>query len=441
MQKAVESISIDIHSNPNSKSFNDPYISKELTLYKSKESTFSCPNCIYEKPLNGFEIIKAESFEAVNELRADWEMLLNKFHLSNVYITPDFYLRLFNSRVHGATPNIILFKKDNEPKAMLVGWKLDTKVSCKIGYIKTETPKLKTLEIEIGGLITSETSESEKILEKYLCNIIDKNEVELISIDHLSATNPCWTTIKNKISVNKKAVYRDSIKWKARIQNSKTGEIFNLFNKKTEQKFRRKDRKIQKFFNNNIQLKIVTANDDILTFMENASTVDKNSYHKAMGISVEIDEHYNTMFSSLAGGGYFRGYILLANSKPIAYYYGVLYEKMFYAFSTSYNAEHSKLSPGIYLLRRMIENLIDENIDVIHFGYGDSPYKRMFGTESVEEATFRIYSSGIKARYSRFLDITTLTTTYKISEFLNRLHLLNKIKKSWRNKLLQKKVA
>jgi len=62
-------------------------------------------------------------------------------------------------------------------------------------------------------------------------------------------------------------------------------------------------------------------------------------------------------------------------------------------------------------------------------------------SEVVEEATFRIYGSGIKAKYSQLLDKTTLTATYKLSEFLEKVHLLNKIKKAWRNKLLHKNVA
>ncbi len=441
MQKASEPISFDNYSFKNFENYKSLSDSTNLKIYKPNAPNSAYPNCVYEKPLKGFEIIKAESFEAIDSLRADWEALLNKFHLSNVYINPDFYIRLFNSRAQGATPNIVLFKKDNEPKAILVGWKLETKVSCKIGYIKTETPKLKSFEVEIGGLIASETEDSEKILEKYLCNLINKKEVEMISIDHLASTNPCWQTIKGRSKINKKAVYRDSVKWKARIHDSNTGETLSLFSKKTEQTFRKKERKLQKFFNNNLELKTITSPNDISSFIESASIIDKNSYHKAMGISVEEDEHFNNMFFSMADGGYFRGYILMANSKPIAYYYGVLYEGMFYAFGTSYNSEFSKLSPGIFLLRRIIETLIDEEVDVIHFGYGDSPYKRMFGTESIEEATFRIYGSGLKALYSKFLDKTTLTTTHKLSEFLDKLHVLNKIKKTWRNKMLQKKVA
>jgi hypothetical protein len=412
--------------------------SKKLRIY---QHTPAYPKCKYQKLTNGLEIIKAESFEAIESIKEDWEILLDKYNLSNVYITPDFFLRLFNSRANNAKPNIILFKKGNSPKAMIVGWEKETKIDCKIGYLKTKTPKLKTFEIEIGGLITNDTVESEKILENYLCGLLEKKEVELISIDHLSATNPCWNTLKEKIAVKRKAVYRDSVKWKAKIIDKNTGEILGLFSKKTEQKFRRKDKKFRKFFNENIKFKEISSLDEVDYFIENANIIDNNSYHKAMGISVKKDFHYYNMFHSMAEGKYFRGYLLFANNKPIAYYYGVLYDGMFYAFNTSYNNEYRQLSPGIFLLRRMIELFIKENVAVIHFGYGDSPYKRMFGNEVVEEATFRIYSSGIKAQFAQLLDKTTLTTTYKLSEFLDKLHLLNKIKKTWRNKLLHKNVA
>ena len=409
-----------------------------LKLYKH-ESNYA--NCSYKKMSDDLEIIKAESFDAIESLRADWELLLNKYHLSNVYVTPDFFIRLFHSRAQNAKPNIVLFKKENQPKAMLVGWKTETKIKCKIGYLKSETPKLKTLEIEIGGLITNDTLDSEKILEDYLCNLLEKKEVELISIDHLSATNPCWKTLKEKIAPEKKVVYRDSVKWKAKIKDNQTGEVLGLFSKKTEQKFRRKDKKFRKFFNDKIELKEISTIEKIDYFIENASIIDNNSYHKGMGISVEKDEHYSTMFRSMAEGNYFRGYLLLADEKPVAYFYGALYNGMFYAFNTSYDSNYSKLSPGIFLLRRMIELFIEKDIEIIHFGYGDSPYKRMFGNDVVEEATFRIYGSGIKARFAQLLDKTTLTTTDKLSEFLDKVHLLNKVKKTWRNKLLHKNVA
>ncbi len=412
-------------------------ITETLKLYKHSNAY---PKCSYEKSANGFEIITANSFEAIESLKPAWELLLKQFNLSNVYITPDFFFRLFSYRSHNATPNIVLFKKDNIPKAMLVSWIMETEINCKIGYLKTKTPKLKTIEVEIGGLITNETPESKEILEHYLCTLLEKKEVELISIDHISATNPCWNTLKEKIAVRRKAVYRNSVKWKARIIDKKTGEILELFSKKTEQKFKRKDKKFRKSFNN-IELKEISSVKEINYFIENASIIDNNSYHKAMGISVEKDKHYHDMFHSMAEGKYFRGYLLFADNKPIAYYYGALYDGMFYAFNTSYNNKYRQLSPGIFLLRRMIELFIKQNIEVIHFGYGDSPYKRMFGNEVVEEATFRIYGSGLKAKYAQLLDKTTLTTTSKLSEILEKIHLLNKIKKAWRNKLLHKNVA
>ncbi len=409
-----------------------------LKLYKY-QSNYA--NCSYQKMSNGFEIITAESFKAIEALKEDWELLLSKYHLSNVYITPDFFLRLFESRAESATPNIVLFKYNSKPKAMLVGWRTETKIKCKIGYLNSETPKLKTFEIEIGGLITDETPESEKTLENYLCSLLEKKEVELISIDHLSATNPCWNTLKEKIASERKVVYRDSVKWKARIKDNSTGQVLGLFSKKTEQKFKRKDKKFRKFFNNNIELKEIATPEETDFFIENASIIDNNSYHKAMGISVEKDNHFVKMFHAMAEGKYFRGYLLFANNKPIAYYYGALYDGMFYAFNTSYDSNYSQLSPGIFLLRRMIELFLEKNITVIHFGYGDSPYKRMFGNDVVEEATFRIYGSGIKARFAQFLDKATITTTDKLSDFLDKVHLLNKIKKTWRNKLLHKNVA
>lgn len=387
---------------------------------------------------NSFDVIKVTSIEEISSIKQKWKHLVDNFEETNVYIDPDYFAISFSSRAKDAIPYILLFQKNKIPKAILIGWTKDQKVPCSLGYLKFETPILKSLEIEIGGIINDNTDESTEIIKSYLNNIIKEGDIELLLVDHISQANPIWNSLVEGLGLNSKAIYKESVAWVSKIYDKQTDSANEIHSSKTRAKFRRKSRRMLEKFDNQLELRTLSSQDDLVFFIKNADIIGQKSYQYAIDVGIKDNKTWRDTLSSLIEGNYFRSYLLMNNERPIAYSYGIIYKDYFYQFATSYDPEYRKYSPGEYLRLEFTKKLVDEKIGFIDYGYGDAEYKRMFGTHSTEEATLKIYGKGLRPKFSRLLDKTSIAIHETLLGVLEKTGLLNKIKKFWRSRLANK---
>ena len=387
---------------------------------------------------NGFEIIKVNSLTEISSILGDWEKLLKDNNSKNPYIDPKFYKNLFNSRAGKAEPQIILFRKNNAPISLIVGWLKKVRIPLKLGYLKYSSPFLQSFEIEIGGVITDNNVESSKVTVNYLKDLLIDKNIELIQANHFSDHNIIFSDLKDGLGTNKKVIYQSGLEWIAVIRNSETGEKVDLHSVETTKRLAKQDRKILKYFDQELEIKVYKSLNEINLFIKEAEKISKKSYHHAFGVGIEDNEYWKEMFSAMAEHGYFRGYLLYAKGIPIAYYQGIIYKDIYFGFYKSYDLDYRKLSPGTYLFRKVVESLIQENVNIYHFGYGDAEFKSFNGTEAIEEGSFRFYGFTLSARTSKFLELITSIVHDNLMGVIKRAGLLDKMKKYWRSKLVKK---
>ena len=388
--------------------------------------------------LKEYDITEIVSLPQIAKIKNKWKQLVNNKKETNIYIDPDYFIKQFDSRAKGAIPHILLFQKNDTPKALLIGWTKKQKVPCWLGYYKIETPLLNSLEIEIGGLVTDGTEEATELLKTYLNSVLKNKEFELLLVDHISETNPLWQSLINGDILNTKPIYKESIAWVSKIYDKETDTPNEIHSSKTKAKFRRKARRLLEQFDNKLEVKSLSSKDDMEFFIKNADIIGRKSYQYAIDVGIKDNDYWRNMLNSLVEGNFFRGYLLMNNDKPIAYSQGAIYKDYYYQFATAYDPEYRKFSPGEYLRLEFTKELIEEKIGFIDYGYGDADYKRMFGTHSTKEATLRIYGKGLKTSFAKFLDKSTTLISEKLKSKLEKAGLFNKIKKMWREKLSKK---
>jgi Acetyltransferase (GNAT) domain len=388
--------------------------------------------------IKNLEIVTISSFDQIDKIRNEWDDLLKRINNDNIYVDPEFYVRMFDSRAPDGLPYLVLFMIDSVLIGLILGWTSNTKVPCWFGYKKFHTPSLKTLNIEIDGLITDGQPETVNELAKYLSSVVKNKEIELLSVNHLSEKNPLYDKIKSGIGFSKKAVYKQGIAWISTIRDFKTGKPFEINSPKTKANFRRKARRLLEHFNNELEIIEISSDEDLEYFIRNADIIGQKSYQYSIDVGVKNNDVWRKMLTSLVNGGYFRGYILMNNDKPIAYNQGAIYKNYYHLFATAYDPQYHKYSPGTYLLLQITDKLIKEEINYINYGFGDADYKKIFGTDSYSEATFRIYGLGSTVKIAYFLDKLSITFSESIKGILEKAGLFNKIKKFWRGTISKK---
>lgn len=144
--------------------------------------------------------------------------------------------------------------------------------------------------------------------------------------------------------------------------------------KKENKHFRRRLRRLKEI--GNIELLIINAPEDYLKY-----ELDLNQmYIKRWGTSKSSE--YKTVFkyrSEAFCGALFNktaiGFILLMNSKPIAYRLGFLHNNQFISWKLVYDPDYSKFGVGSLISLLSIEPLIHRKIKYLNLGAGVYDYK------------------------------------------------------------------
>jgi hypothetical protein len=95
----------------------------------------------------------------------------------------------------------------------------------------------------------------------------------------------------------------------------------------------------------------------------------------------------------------------------------------------------------MYLLMRTIEGLYanqqDCRVTDIDWGHGDAEYKEMLGNQSWEEATISIFAPTVRGVSLNALRSPVILFDRYARRVLERTRLLPRIKKAWRNRVVQ----
>ena len=381
----------------------------------------------------GYAITIVTSFQEVYKIITSWNNLLKINNSQNIYLDPNYFTTQFNSRSPGYEPFLVFFSKGNEDSGCIIAKTKKKTFPVKIGYIKIETAELKVLEIEIDGVLSNKNVTDEQIISEYLQDLISNKKFDAIEFQHLSERNFLWDTLNNQ-RLGKKLIIQNGIELFARLRDKEKNEPLIYHKSKTLRNFKRIDRILNENLKN-VSIKKYNSVESIDEFINKCEQISKKSYHFNLGIGIEKNKYWINLLTSLANEAFFNGYILYGNGIPIAYNYGVIHQNIFFGFNMSFNLEFRKLSPGNFLIRKIIENLLENSIDIYHFGYGESEYKRLFSNESNKEASFIVFGNNLKSSFSyAILNISTFVNT-KLIYLLNNLGLQKKIKKMWRNKI------
>jgi hypothetical protein len=393
-----------------------------------------------ESKFKNIDIIKIDSIDDIPLIKEDWITILRNSGNTNVYADPHFFTAAFEFRAKDGKPNIVLFKKNDIPIGIILGWFSKIKVSYKIGYLKLPSIPMKSLNLEIDSLITDGNIDSKKIISDYLKEMILEKEVDVIYAHHMSERNSFFGSMKTGLELRNRCVYQKSVMWVSKIRCEKCGKQEKLHSTRTNAKLRSRGKKLEKVFNGDVKIRQFNDKQGLHYFIENASKITNQNYYSGLKIGITNNDFWINFLTRLANLKFLRAYLLTSKNIPIAYSFGIVFKDTYYGYSTAYNSDFRDYSPGTYLLRKINKLLFEEKINYVHYGYGDADYKRMFGTESYEEGIIKIYSKGIKGRLAGSLDIVITHLNEFINNFLVKIGFKNKIKKIWRNFLAYKSV-
>jgi CelD/BcsL family acetyltransferase involved in cellulose biosynthesis len=90
--------------------------------------------------------------------------------------------------------------------------------------------------------------------------------------------------------------------------------------------------------------------------------------------------------------------LVKASGVPIAFQYGFIHDKCYYAYNTSYDEAYSHLSAGMLAINRLLEDLTTEGIELVDFLIGEDAYKWDWTSEVTQLDGLTAYNSSLRGR-------------------------------------------
>lgn len=338
----------------------------------------------------------------------------------------NFYLPFLPELPGDNTPHVRLWKQKGLPNGILIGRLSIRSPLVRIGKWRIPMPRLRTLNITEGGLKALNSATADQQAE-YLRQLLADGTIDCISVHRVPLNSEIGSILGKGLRHPGDGNPTVIGHWFTEL-NDTSGRPVVTNSAKTRSAFRRMDRKLCEFFDNQVQLREFRSREQVADFIKVAARIGASSYQQGIGVGVQDNSWWSKLLGLHADNGNMRAYLLEAKGEPIAYAVGSLWGDTYTGLATSYLPEHRSIAPGTYLLRRMLEQFQQEGVRWFDYGVGDYGYKEIYGTWRREDATLNLYASSPAARITCALEAIVSKTNRTLHRALQSWGLIDRLR-------------
>lgn len=375
-----------------------------------------------------------ESREAIEQIRSEWESLLESHPNASRNAEPQRLLDTLEAIGAGGSPAVLLIRNGRTPCAVLVGRTEQSRIRCRLGYFKPRTPRLRIFKLMYGGCVGVDDDAVARTAADAIRSLIASKRFECVFTNKLD----CDSAFMSLLAADDRSVQREiRPHWVTELTPHSYEQTLSGHSSKHRSNLRRLDRKLCAHFDGEVELRIVTSEADVDSYVESMRSIFEQTYKAGIAQDQMMGLDWAKALKSRAAAGELRSYLLVGGGKPIAYQTGSLHRGVYSAEGTAYLPEFSSLRPGTVLMMRVMQDLCDQGAHVIDWGFGDAEYKRLYGTRSWNEAALHVYGDSVRSRVARLMDRMSVAASVRGKKAVGS-GLTSRIKRWWRDRAARK---
>ena len=218
-------------------------------------------------------------------------------------------------------------------------------------------------------------------------------------------------------------------------------DYLSTFKPRTRATILRKVRKFESLYGTDNSFRQHATPEQIAEFWPLARRLSARTFQERMlGQGLPDDAEFQTTIDALARASRVRGYLLLADSRPVSYVFGPIIDNRVFLYDyLGYDPAFAKLSPGIVLQYYIIRSIFqEEHLKVYDLCVGEGEHKRLFANAYRECADILYLRANAKSRALITAHFGLQGLSRLIVALLDRLHCKTTVKKMIRSQFRQK---
>lgn len=348
------------------------------------------------------------------------------------------YFRLINeARNNVLKPHLMVFQRNSEPAALVVGRVTKEDFRCRLGYKTIKLGQVRQLSIVYGGTLGCDDAEIAGTVVDALTGLLRRKEVDVVFLSHLNTDSPLFKLAAQRPGfLCRDHLIAPQLHWKTCLPATQA-EFLKRLNKKHRYWLRRLEKQVENDFPGRVSFRSFADGQPLNELMRDLEAVASKTYQRGLSAGFQNDAEHARRFALEHGKKWLRIYVLYIQDRPCAFWVGTLYKGIFHSGFTGYDPEYRKYEPGTLVFMKMVEQLCAGRVEAIDYGLGDALYKQRFGDQSWNEASVRIFSPSLRARMLNVAQTSLELPALWVKSFLNRANLQQRLKTLWRRRLLK----
>lgn len=325
----------------------------------------------------------------------------------------EFLSSIVRSRGSFCRPHVIVLSRNGRSEAILIGLCERRKLPFRLGHFTIWEPEVSTLELVYGGLRGNASEENCAALVKELMKSLEAGVADLALWKHLDVQSPLYDCVLKHPRFALRD-YSGCLRDHWWLKNFPKGResFLSTLGRSQRSKLQRKYKKVLNHFAGKVQVRSFRSVKDLPAAIADMETIaSKTDKRKVFGDGFfdtpEIREH----MAVVTAKGWLRLYILYLEDEPAAFWMGTVYDRCLQGEHTGYDPAWSEFSPGIFLFLNMLDDLREEDIHTIDFGYGNTQLRQTFGNLRCVESRAQIYGPTLRGVELNLLHTVTCRAT------------------------------
>jgi Acetyltransferase (GNAT) domain len=346
----------------------------------------------------------------------------------------DFFSGLVGSRGQDCRPHVIVLTRNAAPDAMLIGLREHKKVPLKLGYITIAQPEVNILEFVRGGLRGNASEANCAALVQEVMRSLEEGDADLASWE-LDVRSPFYNRALRLPSFASRDHAHCLVEhWLMKFPKG-LDAFFKSPGRHRRSFLHRKYKRVLGRLSGKMQIRSFRSITDLESAISDMEEIASKTDKRLFGGGFVDTPQMRAQMLVAAQKGWLRAYILYLEEKPAAFWMGNLYDGCLHADHSGYDPVWSKHSPGIFLFLNILEDLRDEDIKTIDFGWGNTQLNRSFADMRHIESHVNIYAPTLRGIQLNLLH----TAAHRITHLCRRTHSLDWARRALRKQVLRQR--
>lgn len=349
---------------------------------------------------------------------------------------PDHVLLVCRLRSEVIGPYVFSVWVDGACTALVVARLERSRYRPKIGYLRLPSFEVRSLVVLNGGLLGRFDSPAVEAVVGEMLALLAREDADVVRCSTVAQDSPMHNAIRGcgsrTIGITRP---RWTAHWEMDVE-SNPGFLVERMKSKHRSWYRRKAGELDKVMSGEVQWSYYNGDGDVAALCESMETVAKRTYQRGLGAGFRDDLEHRERLGLFARRGMLRAVVAHVNGKPLAFWYGIRYGKVFHSSATGYLSELHVYEIGTQMFVRLVDILSAEGVTRFDFGLGDSAYKQRFGTRSWQECNVGIFPRTCKG-FSLWSFMSACENLDRaLSQLVSQLGIVDRVKKAWRRRLV-----